>query len=219
MKAPCDFSRFTIDLHKGEYSTCQLLPSTLTFSGWLLHGSFLGGSANAAASLAAVTSKVRMSQYLSTGKSSEFFFPPGQTSPATSALAVNPRQQLRRSRSTFASNFDTPGQPRQQLRRSRSTSPATSALPVNLRQQPLQTSNLGAPGQPSPATSALPVNLRQQLRRSQSTLAGNSGTPGEPLASSSPRSGLDLARCRFPCGPSTSSWLARTIINISYCSK
>ena len=174
-----------------------------------MHGSFLGGSANAAASLAAVTSKVRMSQYLSTGKSSEFFFPPsqtlasnfgapGQTSPATSALAVNPRQQLRRSRSTFASNFDTPGQP---------------------RQQPLQTINLGAPGQPLPATAAHPVNLRLQLRRSQSTLAGNSGTPGEALASSSPRSGLDLARFQFPCGPSTSSWLARTIIHISYCSK
>ena len=133
--------------------------------GWLVHGSFLGGSADAVASLAAVISEVRMSQYLSTGKSSEFFFSsrstlasnfgaPSQPSPATSALAA-----------TFASNFGAPGQPRQQLRRSWSTF----------------ASNFGAPGQPSPATSALPVNLRQQLRRSQSTFAGNFGAPpGQP---------------------------------------
>ena len=128
---------------------------------------------------------------------------PAPISPATSALPVNlasnfgapgqPRQQLRRSRSTspatrrsrstspatsalpvnLASNFGAPGQPRQQPRRSRSTSPATSALPVNLA------SNFGAPGQPrqqlrrsrstSPATSALPVNL-----------ASNFGAPGQP---------------------------------------
>ena len=36
LKAPCGVSRFTIDLHKGEYSTCQLLPSTLTFSDVLI---------------------------------------------------------------------------------------------------------------------------------------------------------------------------------------
>ena len=74
-----------------------------------------------------------------------------------------PRQQLRRSRSTFASN--------QQLRCSRSTSPATSKLPVNLRQQ-LQSSratfasNFGAPEQP-----------RQQLRRSRSTSPATSALP------------------------------------------
>ena len=138
------------------------------------------------ASLAAVISEVRMSQYLSTGKSSDFFFSPGQ-----------PRPQLRRSRSTFARNlgtrnFGAPGQP----------SPATSALPVNLAR------NLGAPGQPSPATSALPVNLRPQprrsrptsvnlrapatsalpvnlrpqLRRSWSTFGRNFGAPGQPSA-------------------------------------
>ena len=84
-------------------------------------------------------------------------------SPATSALSVNLRQQLRRSRATFASNFGAPGQPspatsalpgnfRQQLRRSRSTSPATSAPLLNLA------SSFGGPGQP-----------RQQLRRSRST--------------------------------------------------
>ena len=63
-----------------------------------------------------------MSQYLSTGKSSEFFFSsrstlasnvgaPGQPWPATPALPVNPRQQLRRSRSTLAGNSGAPGEP------------------------------------------------------------------------------------------------------------
>ena len=51
----------------------------------------------------------KFSQYLSTGKSSEFFFPPGQPSPATSALPDKPRQQLRRSRST---NFGAPDRER-----------------------------------------------------------------------------------------------------------
>ena len=66
---------------------------------------------------------------------------------------MNLRQQLRRSRSAFASNFGALGQPssaasalpvnlRQQLRRSLSTSQATSALPANL------TSNFGGPGRP-----------------------------------------------------------------------
>ena len=112
---------------------------------------------------------------------------PGQPSPTTSVLPVKPRRQLRRSQSTFASNFGAPGQSnfaclRQQLRRSWSTfarnlgapgqsSPATSALPTNLCQQlrPSHStfaSNFGAPSQPSQATSALPVNVRQKLRRS-----------------------------------------------------
>ena len=86
----------------------------------------------------------------------------GQPSPINSALAVNLRQQLRRSQSTFASNFDAPVNPRQQLRRSGQTSPATPALLVNLCQQ-LRPSHFGAPTQPSPATLALLVNLRQQL--------------------------------------------------------
>ena len=71
---------------------------------------------------------------------------PGQPSPATSAHLVNIRQQLRRSWSTFASNFGAPGQP----------SPATSTLPLNLceqlrRSQSTFASNFGAPGEPSPA--------------------------------------------------------------------
>ena len=37
------FSKFTIDLHKGEYSTCQLLPSTLTFSDVLIGIDLVGG--------------------------------------------------------------------------------------------------------------------------------------------------------------------------------
>ena len=101
---------------------------------------------------------------------------PGQPSPTTSVLPVKPRRQLRRSQSTFASNFGAPGQSnfaclRQQLRRSRSTSPATWALPVKIA------SNLGALGQPSPATSALPVNPRQQTRRSRSTSPATSALP------------------------------------------
>ena len=138
---------------------------------------------------------------------------PGQPSPTTSVLLVKPRRQLRRSQSTFASNFGAPGQSnfaclRQQLRRSRSTSPATWALPVKIA------SNLGALGQPSPATSALPVNprqqtrrsrstspatsvlpinLRQQLRRSRSTFASNFGAPGQPSPATS-------ALAVEPCG-------------------
>ena len=38
------FSRFTLDLHRGEYSTCQLLPSTLTFSDFLIGIDLVGGS-------------------------------------------------------------------------------------------------------------------------------------------------------------------------------
>ena len=76
-----------------------------------------------------------MSQYLSTGKSSEFFFS---------------------SRSTFASNFGAPGQPSPATSGvSGQPSPATSALPVNLRRQLRRSrsnfaSNFGAPGEPSP---------------------------------------------------------------------
>ena len=37
------FSRFTLDLHGGEHSTCQLLPSTLTFSDVLIGIDLVGG--------------------------------------------------------------------------------------------------------------------------------------------------------------------------------
>ena len=37
------FSRFTLDLHGGEYSTCQLLPSTVTFSDVLIGIDLVGG--------------------------------------------------------------------------------------------------------------------------------------------------------------------------------
>ena len=37
------FSRFTLDPHRGEYSTCQLLPSTLTFSDVLVGIDLVGG--------------------------------------------------------------------------------------------------------------------------------------------------------------------------------
>ena len=148
---------------------------------------------------------------------------PGQPSPATSALLVNPRQtsallvnfrqQLRRSQSTFASNFGAPSEPSQ----------ATSALLVNFRQQPRRSqstfaSNFGAPCQPSPATSARPVSL-----------ASNFGAPGQPLPATlallvNPRLQLSAFAVgpfgfSVPLRPSTSSWLARTIIHISCCSK
>ena len=94
------------------------------------------------------------------------FGAPGQPSPATSALPVNLRQQLRRSVNlatnfggpvNLAGNFGAPGQPRQQLRCSWPTSPATSSLPAKL-------------------ASALPVNLRQQLRQPRQALRCSQST-------------------------------------------
>ena len=80
-----------------------------------------------------------------------------------------PRQQLRRSRSTspaasahLASNFGTLGQPRQQLRRFWPTSPATSALRCN-----------------SPTTLAPPVNLASNFG-APVKLSNNFGSPGQP---------------------------------------
>ena len=80
---------------------------------------------------------------------------------------------------SVSGNFGAPGQPRQQLRRSRSTSPKTWALPVNLA------SNFAAL---LASDFAAPSKTRQQLRRSRSTLAatsallvilaGNIGAPG-----------------------------------------
>ena len=105
----------------------------------------------------------------------------GQPSPATSALPVSTRQQLRRSFSTspatsalpvnLASNFGAswstspatsahPGQHSPATSALLLTSPATSALPVNLA------SNFAHPGQPRQQHRRILVNLRQQPRRS-----------------------------------------------------